>query len=76
MPVVDDRLAPVLEDRVEHDLPGEAQDDAADEVGHEEHRAEEVGALELAGEQVGQGEGPEVDRDDGDHRDDDGEPQR
>ena len=47
-PVVGDGLAPVLEDGVEHGLPGVAQDQTANEVGHEEDGPEEVGAAQPA----------------------------
>ena len=74
-PVIDDRLPPALKNRIEHHLPGEAQDDAANEVRHEEDGTEEVSAAQLAGQNVGQGEGPQVHRDDRDDRHERSEPQ-
>ena len=52
---------------VEQDLPDVAQQDAADQVGHEEDGAEDVGALDAPGEHQRDGKGADVDEDGGHH---------
>ena len=52
---------------VEDHAPNIAQHHAADQVGHEEHGAEQVGAAHLLGQGIGDEEGQHIDQDDGDH---------
>ena len=54
------------QDAVEDHGPDIGQHDAADEVGQEEHGAEDVGALDVPGQDIGHGKGQQVD---GDQRD-------
>ena len=49
------------ENTVKDHGPHIAQHDAADEVGHEEHRAEQAAALNALGEGIGHGEGQYID---------------
>ena len=49
------------QDSVEDQLPDIAQDDAADEVGHEKRGAEDVGAGDVLGQHHGHREGNDVD---------------
>ncbi|CRH92196.1 Uncharacterised protein [Chlamydia trachomatis] len=66
---------PVQQDCVQNCLPGVAQDDAADQVRHEEDGTEEVRTLELAGQCVCDCECKHVDRNDGNNCDGGGEDQ-
>src|SRR5699024_7063173 len=61
-------LAQVGEHAVEQDLPDVAQQDAADQVGHEVDGAEQVGAPDAPGQGQGDGKGKHVDEDGGQHR--------
>lgn len=63
---------PQREDAVQQQLPDIAQHDAADEVRHEEHRAEQIRPAHRLGEHIGQQERDDID-DDGRH---DGEQHR
>ena len=53
---------------IEQDLPDVAQQDAADQVGHEVDRAEQIRALNAAGQHEGDGERADVDEHSGQHR--------
>ena len=60
-------LLQVCQHTVEQDLPDVAQQDAADQVGHEEHGAKQVGAAHLLGQGIGDEEGQHIDQENGDH---------
>ena len=64
------------ENAVEQQHPDVAQNDAADQVRHEEHRTENVRSLDRLGEHVGDEERDHVDHDRGDDRQQCGEAQR
>ena len=49
------------ENTVEDHGPDIAQHDAADQVGHKEHRAEQVGTLDALGQSIGHGKGQRID---------------
>src|SRR5699024_4765554 len=70
------RLAQVGEHAVEQDLPDVAQQDAADQVGHEVDGAEQVGAPDAPGQGQRDGKGKHVDEDGGHHRKGGREPER
>ena len=59
--------AVLLQDTVEDQAPDVTQHHAADQVGHEEHGTEQVGAPHLLSQGVGDGKGHHVDQDDGHH---------
>ena len=50
---------------VQQQQPDVAQDNAADQVRHKEHRAEQRGALDRLGQHIGDGESDHVDHDGG-----------
>ena len=52
---------------VEQDLPDVAQQDAADQVGHEVNGTENVGTLDAAGQHDRNGKGTDIDKHSGDH---------
>ena len=58
----DDGTAVAAQETVKDHAPGIAQNDAADQVGHEKHGAEQVGALNPLGQHIGHGEGQDVDQ--------------
>ena len=55
-------LLQVCQHAVEQDLPDVAQQDAADQVGHEEHGTEDVGALDAAGQHQCNGKSTHIDK--------------
>ena len=60
-------LLQVCQHAVEQDLPDVAQQDAADQVGHEVDGTEDVGALDAAGQHNCNGKGADIDEHGGDH---------
>ena len=73
--VHDDGGGELAEDAVEDHGPDVAQHNAADEVGHEEHGAEDVAALDVLGEDIGHGKGQHVDEHQGYHGEQGGVPE-
>ena len=63
--VIGERTLPVGEHAVEQQHPDVAQDDATDEVRHEEHGAEQVGSANRLGQQIRDGECDHIDDDRG-----------
>ena len=61
------RLCQQTQHTVEQDVPDVAQDDAANQVGHEENGAEDVGALDVVGQRQGNGKGKHVNQHRGEH---------
>ena len=70
------RLAQQGQSAVQQDVPDIAQNDAADQVGHEVDGAEQVGALDLPGQSQGDGQGRHIDAHGGYHGEQGGEPER
>lgn len=68
------RFLQVGQHTVEQDLPDVAQQDAADQVGHEVDGTEDVGAADAAGEHQRDGEGAHIDEHGAYHRKGSGEP--
>ena len=57
----------VPQNAVKNHAPYVAQHHAADQVGHEEHGAKQVGAAHLLGQGIGDEEGQHIDQENGDH---------